>query len=379
MGVTIDSIEVITLQDPQADYVKFEGSYQNVLVVVKASNGMIGVGESDSPPAIIKAIIKTPSYNSLSQGLEEVLLGETLDNPKRLHQKMFDTTLWHGRVGVTIHAISALDIAIWDLFSKIKNKSIYDYLGGLKHKKIPAYATIYPMQKEPQNWKKQIDEVLAKGFKKIKICVESWWEDLEFTKQNLKALREYIGNEIDLMLDVALEITNLKTLEHYIPTLEQLNFKWLEAPLPLNQIEEHKYLVDNYNIPIGVGDLGLTTKEEFEIFIEKNAFDIAQPDLTMFGGFTQYLRLKEALEGTSKRIVTHAYNSNITIAANLQVLASQDRVEPLEYSTSPSILRNYLTNENFTLDSNGCVIIDESKNGLGVTINWEIVEKCKKE
>lgn len=377
MSVRVEKIDVIILQDPAAAYVKFEGSYQNVLVVVYGSNGEIGVGESDSPPHIIKSIIKTPSYNSLSQGLEEVLIGEYLDNPKRLWKKMYDCTSWHGRVGVVMHAISAIDIALWDLYAKVNKKPIYEFLGGLKHHKIPAYATIYPMDKD--NWKVQIDEVLSKNFKKIKICVESWWSDEEFTKDTLRHLRNYIGDDIDLMLDVALAITNLEELEKFIPILEELNFSWLEAPLPLEQIKEHKYLVDNYNIPIGVGDLGLTTVNEFMPFIEKNALDIAQPDLTMFGGFTQFIKLKNIVEKAEKRVITHAYNTDITIAANLQALSSQNRLEPLEYSTSPSILRRELTLEKFILDKDGYVIIPSEKYGLGVNINWSIVEKYQKD
>ena len=76
-------------------------------------------------------------------------------------------------------------------------------------------------------------------------------------------------------------------------------------------------------IPIGVGDLALTTCKEFEPFLAADAFDIAQPDLTNFGGFTEALRLAQMLDGTGRRIVPHAYNTDITIAANLHFLATQ--------------------------------------------------------
>ncbi|EAQ63235.1 mandelate racemase/muconate lactonizing enzyme family protein [Marinomonas sp. MED121] len=108
----IEKVEVFCLQDPQADFVRFEGSYQNVVVVVTADNGLYGIGESDSPPSIIKALIEAPTYNHLSQGLATLLLGEALDDPKRLWQKMYQNTYWHGRNGALIHAISALDIGI---------------------------------------------------------------------------------------------------------------------------------------------------------------------------------------------------------------------------------------------------------------------------
>lgn len=83
----IEKIDVYCLQDPQANFVRFEGSYQNVVVVVTADNGMYGIGESDSPPSMIKALIESPTYNHLSQGLSTLLVGEILDDPKRLWQK----------------------------------------------------------------------------------------------------------------------------------------------------------------------------------------------------------------------------------------------------------------------------------------------------
>ena len=77
-------------------------------------------------------------------------------------------------------------------------------------------------------------------------------------------------------------------------------------------------------IPIGVGDLGHTTCKEFEPFLAADAFDIAQPDLTVFGGFTEALRLVHMLTGSGRRIVPHAYNTDLTIAANLHFLATQE-------------------------------------------------------
>ena len=104
-------------------------------------------------------------------------------------------------------------------------------------------------------------------------------------------------------------------LEPFLDLLAALDFAWIEAPFPLDNVEEHAKLRAATRIPVGVGDLALTTCREFEPFLAADAFDIAQPDLTNFGGFTEAQRLAQMLAGTGRRIVPHAYNTDITIAA----------------------------------------------------------------
>ena len=121
--------------------------------------------------------------------------------------------------------------------------------------------------------------------------------------------------------------------------------------------------------------MGLTTCKEFEPFLAADAFDIAQPDLTMFGGFTEALRLVRMLDGTGRRIVPHAYNTDITIAANLHFLAAQPVPELVEYSTSPSRLRQGLVRGLEPIDADGTIPVPTGP-GLGVTLNPDAVAEC---
>ena len=118
MTVRIERVEAICLQDPEAHYYRFEGSYRNVLVLVHGDNGLTGIGESDAPPEIVRAAIEMAPYNQRAEGLARIVTGESVDDPRRLWDAMYARTQWHGRTGAAIHAISALDIAIWDLFAR---------------------------------------------------------------------------------------------------------------------------------------------------------------------------------------------------------------------------------------------------------------------
>ena len=174
------------------------------------------------------------------------------------------------------------------------------------------------------------------------------------------------------MLDVTQAFTRFEHLEPFLSLLVDLDFAWIEAPFPLDEVEEHAKLRDATRIPIGVGDLGLTTCREFEPFVAADAFDIAQPDLTVFGGFTEALQLAQLLDSTGRRIVPHAYNTDLTIAANLHFLATRKDAELIEYSTSPSRLRRSLVRGLAPIDADGMIPIPTGP-GLGVTLNHDAI------
>ncbi|WP_439861084.1 mandelate racemase/muconate lactonizing enzyme family protein [Pseudomonas sp. MBLB4136] len=377
MSVRIDSVEVICLQDPQADFVRFEGSYQNALVVVRGDNGLYGIGETDSPPQVIKALIESRPYNCLSSGLASVLVGEVLDDPRRLWRKMYQGSNWHGRYGVAIHAISALDIALWDLFARSERRPLHSYFGGMRHRQLPVYATLYPMQAEPELFQQQVGACLEQGFRRIKICVEPWWQAPAKAIGNLQRLREFVGPDIELMLDVAMEFTRFEQLGPFLDTLQALDFKWIEAPFDADNLDDHRRLRATTAIPVGVGDLGFTTCKEFQPYLAADAFDIAQPDLTLFGGVSEVMKLRDLLAPQGKRIVPHAYNTDLTIAVNAQFLCTQARIEPLEYSTSPSLLRRQLVVNPLRPDEQGMITLEEGAHGLGLELNWDLIDACR--
>ena len=372
MTVTIERVEVLCLQDPQAAYYRFEGGYRNVVVLVHGDNGLVGIGESDAPPEIVKAAIEMAPYNHLAEGLAGIVTGQPVDDPRRLWDEMYARTQWHGRRGAALHAISALDIAVWDLFAQSRGIAVCEALGGSRHDRLPAYATIYPLEDTPARIEAQIVPLLERGFRHLKICVEPWWNEPDRVRRNLSHLRDLMGSEHGLMLDVAQEFTCLDQLAPFLELLAELDFAWIEAPFPLDELEEHARLRAATRIPIGVGDTGLTTCKEFEPFLAIDAFDVAQPDLTVFGGFTEALRLTQILEGTGKRIVPHAYNTDITIAANLHFLATRQDAELIEYSTSPSRLRQGLVRGLAPIDADGMIPVPTAP-GLGVTLNDDAV------
>ena len=370
----ITEIEAIELRVPGWDASRLDGSYDTCLVRIHTDEGEVGISETDSLPGIIRAIINAKPSHTGARGLRELLIGQNPNDIEGLWKQMYDGTFYIGRRGAVIHAISAIDIALWDLKGKIENKTIAELLGKPKRKRILAYGTVYPLGRTTDEVRMNIDRGLKRGLKAIKIVADPHWnEDVKRTENLIRTARKHVGHNIKLMCDAATAWTNARQGLPFLPVFKECNFEWLEAPLPLDDIKGHAEFV-GHGIPITGGDLGLTTCHEYKQILDDGKVDIVQPDISMMGGLTEFQKLCKMVRVRNRRLVTHGYKTNITIAMNLNVLSQHWTEEPLEYSTSESPLRWTLTNESFEVRSDGKVLCPKGP-GLGVSLNLDAVER----
>ena len=372
----IVDIEVIELRVPGWTGATFDGSYDNCLVLVHTDKGITGIAEVDSVPAVIRAIIDAPRSHTHAMGLKQAILGADPTDVEALWDRMYDLTSYYGRRGAVIHAISAVDIALWDLRGKTLGKSVGELLGSRERDRVLAYGTVYPLGETPDDVRRNIDRGLKIGLKAIKIVADPFWrEDLDKTTGLIKAAREHVGGDIRLMVDAATAWATADQGLPLMPIFKQYDFFWVEAPLPIDDLDGHARF-QGFGVPIGGGDLGLTTHFEYEQAFTRGKIDIAQPDVTMAGGITELMKISDLARRLGKRVVTHGYKSNITIAANLAFLSQHWMDEPCEYSTSESPLRWHLTEEAFPIDADGCVAVPTAP-GLGVSLDMKTVEKYR--
>jgi L-rhamnonate dehydratase len=372
----ITDIEVIELRTPGWTGMTFDGSYDNCVVLVHTDQGISGLAEVDSVPSVIRAIVDAPRSHTHAMGLKAILVGKDPGDVEALWDEMYDATSYYGRRGAVIHAISAVDIALWDLRGKVRNKPLSEILGKKQRDRILAYGTVYPLGETPDEVRRTIDRGLKLGLRCIKIVADPFWrEDLAKTTSLIRTAREHVGPDIRLMVDAATAWSKAEEGLPLMPIFRDYNFYWVEAPLPLDDMEGHARF-QGFGVPIGGGDLGLTTHYEYEQMFDVGKIDIAQPDVTMVGGLTELLRLSAIARKRGKRVVTHGYKSNITIAANLAFLAQHWADEVLEYSTSESALRWELTRERLPIDKDGKVAVPTGP-GLGVSLDPKVVERFR--
>jgi L-alanine-DL-glutamate epimerase-like enolase superfamily enzyme len=374
----ITDIEVTELRVPGWEGLTFDGSYDNCIIRIKTDEGLTGIAEVDSVPSVIKAIIEAKQSHTHAMGLKRVLVGRDPSRVEELWDEMYDATSYYGRRGAVIHAISALDIALWDLRGKMLNKPLHALLGTTRRERLLAYGTVYPLGTTPDDVRHNIDRGLKLGLKAIKIVADPFWrDDLDLCAKLIRTAREHVGTNVLLMVDAATAWGKAEEGLPLMPLFKEYGFAWVEAPLPLDDLEGHARF-QGFGIPIGGGDLGLTTCAEYQHMIDIGKIDIAQPDVTMVGGLTELMRLAELARQRGKRVVTHGYKSNVTIAANLAFLSQHDADEPCEYSTSESPLRWHLTNEAFPIGPDGRIAIPQGP-GLGVSLNEVTMDRFRME
>jgi L-alanine-DL-glutamate epimerase-like enolase superfamily enzyme len=372
----ITKIEAIHLraEDPLIEL--FDGSYDDCVLVVHTDAGLTGIGETESMAPAIQAIVRGPSAHNHARSLSAVLVGADPADPVELWHRMFESTDYVGRRGLAMHAIGGVDLALWDLRGKIEGKPVHELLGGAKRDRLPAYGTIYPMARTADEVRDQVAAGQALNLRNFKFAADPWWlDDIELTRRLLKAARAQAGDQAHLIIDAALSYRTAKEGLRLFPAFKEVGIWFLEAPLPLDDVEGHLEM-SRHGLVTGVGDLGLTHVREFVEMMDHGGASICQPDISQVGGFTGILQVAAAAYARGKRVITHGYKTNIEIAANLHFLAAQPNVEPLEFSLSQSPLRWHTTREHFPVEEDGCVRVPQGP-GLGVTLNEETIERYR--
>lgn len=373
----ITDIEAIHLRVEDPNIGIFDGSYDNCVIVVHTDGGITGLGETESMAPAIQAIINGPSSHSHARALKEVLVGCDPSDPAGLWQLMYESSDYVGRRGLVMHAIGGIDLALWDLCGKITGKPVHALIGGAHRDRLPAYGTIYPIERTTDGVKRQVAAGQQLNLRAFKLCADPWWmEDLVLTGSLLQAARQEAGPDAKLIVDAALSYRTAEEGLRLIPLLLDAGIWFLEAPLPLDDVEGHARMAGR-GIALGVGDLGLTHVREFIEMMDHGGAEICQPDISQVGGFTGILQVAAAAKQRGKRVITHGYKTNIEIAANLHFLAAQPQEEILEYSLSHSPLRWETTLERFPVESDGCVRVPQDP-GLGVSLDAQIVAKYQR-
>jgi L-rhamnonate dehydratase len=375
--VKITDIEAIHVRCEDPNISLFDGSFDDCIIRVSTDENITGIGEVESLAPAIQAVINAEPAHNHAWGLRKLLLGRDPTETEKLWELMYESTDYIGRRGIVMHAIGGIDIALHDIRGQAEGKPIAELLGGIKRDRIEAYGTIYPMARTTEAVARQVEDAVHRlRLRNIKFAADPWWmEDLDLTHRLLESARSTLGSEGKIIIDAALAYRTAEEGLRLVPILREVNVSFLEAPLPLDDLEGHARMAEA-GLPLGVGDLGFTHVNEFIDAMDRGGASICQPDITMVGGFTGLGRIAQAARKRNKRVLPHGYKSNIEIAANLQFLANHWTAELLEYSTSRSPLRWEMCKESIPVCPNGTVEVPRSP-GLGVHLKQATLERYR--
>ena len=371
----ITKVEAIPIRLPQVT-TAIDGSQDDCIIKIHTDEGIIGIGEVDAPPTVVKAIVDAPTSHGWARGLAEVLIGEDPFDVEQLWNKMYQSTIYYGRRGVVISAMSGIDIALWDTIGKASGKPIHKLLGGSYHSKIRPYASIYPFGNTQAEITKKARKYVGDHFTAAKFQCAPFGSDPRYDVKMVKAARDGLGVEAELMVDACMCWTNSAQAIKTAKAIERFDVYWLEAPLPPDDLDGYAKLADACDMRIAGGDLNLATRYEFADLMDRGRVDVVQPDITHSGGITELKKISELALLKGRDFVPHSYKTGLSIAATLQLLASVPNATFLEFSVNESILRRSLIKQQFWPDDEGYIQVPDAP-GLGVVLNDEIVRKYK--
>jgi len=339
------------------------------LVRVRTDDGLEGIGEADASPEVIKAIIDAPFSHNIACGLREILVGENPLETERLWQKMYRRTMYFGRSSVTICAMSAVDMALWDLKGKYFNQPIHCLLGGKQHDRIKAYASI--LFGRDGNQTADIGQRWTQaGYQALKFGWEPMGRSEALDLELVRGARAGVGDATTLFIDAGCvwdARTALKRAHAFAP----FNIGWLEEPLRPADVDGYVWLRDRSPVPIAAGEEECG-RESFRPLIDRHALDVYQVDLSR-NGFTDSAYVRARVEEIGARLCNHCYTSPITVAACLHWLSTCRDAFIFEDCVDESPMRHELTQEKLQAKEGWIAVPDGP--GLGVTLNEEFVKK----
>ena len=339
-----------------------------VLVRVRTDDGLEGVGEADASPEVIKAIIDAPYSHTIACGLREILIGENPLETERLWQKMYRCTMYFGRSSVTICAMSAIDMAFWDLKGKYFRQPIHRLLGGKLHDRIKAYASILFGRdgKQTENIGRRWIEA---GYQAVKFGWEPMGQSEALDIDLVRGAREGVG-DATLLIDAGC-VWDARTALRRAQAFAEFKIDWLEEPLRPSDVDGYIWLRDRSPAAIAAGEEECG-RESFRPLIDRHALDVYQVDLSR-NGFTDATYIRMRVEEIGARLCNHCYTSPITVAACLHWLSTCRDAFIFEDCVEDSPMRHELTLEKLQAKEGWIEVPDGP--GLGITLNEEFIKR----
>lgn len=349
-----------------------------MITEIITDEGIIGWGESINhglqPPQVTASIVE--------HALKPIIIGKSPFDVEVLWETMYNVTRPYGQKGAALFAISAIDIALWDIIGKALNQPIHKLLGGSFRNEIQPYATGFYRVKGksyPEAIVEEAQQHIANGFKAMKIKTGfGVKEDI----RDMIAIREAVGSDADLMMD-ANAAYSVPAARRIIKELEHVKVHWFEEPISPEDIEGYCDLKNLSSTYIAAGE-NEHSKIGFRNWISKRAVDILQPDLGSAGGFTECKKIAALAQAWHMPLIPHVWGTGIGLACALQFIAtipsqplSLNPIEPmLEYDQSSHPFRTDLIHGAINLNANGMVPVPDAP-GIGVEIDRNIIDKYK--
>ena len=338
-----------------------------LIVEIATSDGHVGIGNAALSPRLTKQAIDV--Y------LTPLLVGADPFDVEYLWQLMYRKTMAFGRKGVGMTAISAIDIALWDILGKATKQPVFRLLGGRTKPVIPVYASrLYsgPLDELASEAQKYKDA----GYQAMKMRF-GWGPvdgagGMQRNVELLRTVREVVGDDVDIMADAYMG-WNLDYARRMIPLLEPFRLRWLEEPVIPDDLQGYVQLKAMNRVPIAGGEHGFT-QYEFRDLLERRAVDYIQFDTNRVGGISQARKISAMAESFAVPVVPHAgqmHNYHIVMASLNSPMA--EFFPPVDVEVGNELFWCIFDGE--PTPTNGAIQLRDDVPGLGLTIKEDALAK----
>lgn len=354
------------------------------IVRVSTDAGITGYSDMETCASVAKACVEAPRWSEEEgmecfDGLATLLVGENPLEVERLWYRMYRGSIYYGRRGVAIQAISAIDIALWDICGKFYGQPVHILLGGKWREKVRAYASTL-FRPTAEAMKEAARGYVEQGFTAVKF---GWGvfgkgvlrEDRRRDVKLVEAARLALGEERDLLVDTGwfVERTPKEAIQ-VVRAIEEFEPFLVEELLHPEDYDGYRQVANAVETRIACGEQE-STEWGFAQLIERGGVDVVQPDLTRCGGFTVGRKIVHMAERANRLVIPHSWSSDLLTAASLHLTAFQRRAEFVEFSTSYGPLsRDLVKNPLRMID--GYLPVPTGP-GLGVEVNDGIIERYR--
>jgi L-alanine-DL-glutamate epimerase-like enolase superfamily enzyme len=331
-----------------------------LIVKLSCDDGTVGVGRTYGGSVFASHAVKA----SVEKDFAPLLLGENPLDAGRLFQKLEVFSHYHGRAGVAFSAVSALDIALWDILGKACGQPLYRLLGAVRDS-VPVYASEGWVYLEPDELAEKMRTRIDEGYPAVKLRLP---QDRAMCVRKMRAVRDALGEDVPIMVDVqnawenvSISVRNTSAIEEYRPF-------WIEEPVMVQDLDGHHRVGFLTGVPIAGGE-HIYSKHQFREAFSKDAFGYAQPDAFRVGGITELQKVIGMAESWFVPVVPHgAYEVHRHVALS-HAASSVPYVELLTDSEAPLLKIIY---NDFDLPEGGLATVPD-RPGLGVELNEKAI------
>jgi L-alanine-DL-glutamate epimerase-like enolase superfamily enzyme len=370
--VKITKVEALYFRLPEVKE-QCDSGQDAIIVRVETDAGITGIGEVDSSPQAVKGVIEGPYSHTITSGLAHLLVGEDPFETEKLWYKMYEQNVYSGRRGIAVHAMSGIDMALWDIKGKALDMPVWKLLGGGFHKQIRCYASSL-FGSTPAATRDKAQRFRDMGFNAVKFGWAPMGGDERTDIALVSEARRGLGDEADLMIDAGL-VWDAKTAIKRARAFGDYNIFWLEEPLKPDDYEGYRRLSEATDVRIAAGEEESSRLSYLDL-MERGKIDIVQVDLARCGGFTEGMKIASLAWDRGLSVANHGFTTYVNVAAALHWLNAVPNALICEFVAQEGTgLREILTRQSFVAKEGMLSIPDEP--GLGVELNEDAIAKYR--